>query len=151
MKGIFACLCIIALLILAGSLLAAPKLNGSFNITGYLEPTLGSPYTWCFDFTNTGTVLGYSNSGTWNVPSYSSGWSGQWYVNGDEVVMHGVAAGTYFFSWKGRLLNSSKISGRQVEFFVDGSTDTAGTFSGSKISGSCPTSATASHVGDPAR
>ena len=127
-----------------------PKLTGSYNITAYLEPSLGSPYTWCFDFTNTGTVLGFSNSGTWNVPSYTAGWNGEWYVNGDEVIIHGVAAGTYIFSWKGRIVSSSKLAGRQVEFFIDGSTDTAGTFFGSKISGACP-GAAAAKTGDPAK
>src|SRR5215470_9851964 len=87
-----------------------PKLQGSFNITGYLEPNLSNPYTWCFDFTNTGTVLGFSNSGTWNVPSYTSGWFGEWYVNGDEVVIHGVAAGTFIFSWKGRIVAAGKLA-----------------------------------------
>lgn len=127
-----------------------PKFQGSFNITGYLEPTLGSPYTWCFDFTNTGTVLGFANSGTWNVPSYTSGWFGEWYVDGDELIIHGSAASTFIFSWKGRIVNATKIAGRQVEFFIDGSTDTAGTFYGTKITGACPAAA-ASKTGDPAK
>jgi hypothetical protein len=127
-----------------------PKFQGSYNITGYLEPSLGSPYTWCFDFTNTGTVLGFSNSGTWNVPSYSGGWFGEWYVDGDEIVIHGVASSTFIFSWKGSIINSTRISGRQVEFFIDGSTDTAGTFFGLKLTGACP-AAVSSKVGDPAK
>lgn len=153
MKTIFVCLCIVGLCLpaLAGPPAPlVPKVTGSYNITGYLEPNLTSAYTWCFNFTTTGTVLGFANSGTWNVPSYTLGWSGEWYVNGDEIIMHGVADGTYLFSWKGRILNGSKMAGRQVEFFINGSTDTAGTFFGSKISGACPATAAAS-VGDPAR
>jgi hypothetical protein len=138
-------------LLAGGPIPAAPKVSGSYNITGYLEPNLASPYTWCFNFTTTGTVLGFTNSGSWNVPGYSGGWSGQWYVSGDEIIMHGVAAGTFIFSWKGRILSPTKIGGRQVEFFIDGSTDTAGTFLGSRISGACPAAVAAANVGDPAR
>jgi hypothetical protein len=112
-----------------------PNFSGSWNITGYLEPGLPQPgYTYCFDFTTTGKIF-YSTSGTWNVPAYSAGWSGTWYQSGDELILHGVADGTYIFSWKGRLLNARRIAGRQVEFFIDGSTDSAGTFSGNKVSG----------------
>ncbi len=152
-KSAFAGLVVVGLcLIFATGLLAVPKFGGSYNITGYKEPTLGGPYTWCFDFTNTGTVLGFPDSGTWNVPSYSLGWSGEWYVDGDEVIMHGVADGTYFFSWKGRIVNDKKIAGRQVEFFSNGTTDTAGTFLGAKITGSCPASSASVSAGnDPAR
>ena len=152
-KTTFVCLCIAGFcLIFASVLPAVPKLAGSYNITGYVEPTLGGPYTWCFDFTNTGTVLGFPNSGTWNVPSYSAGWTGEWYVTGDEIIMHGVAANTYYFSWKGRIVNATKISGRQVEFFSSGKTDTAGTFLGAKITASCPVAAAAAaYGGDPAR
>jgi hypothetical protein len=129
---------------------AASTLSGSFNITGYKEPGLTGPYTWCFDFTKTGTVL-FPNSGTWNVPSYSYGWFGTWYQTGDEIILHGVADGTFIFSWKGRLLTGGKIGGRQVEFYIDGSTDTAGTFYGTKISGSCSAAAAAPAKKDPAR
>jgi len=126
-----------------------PNFGGSFNITGYVEPGLNGPYTWCFDFTKTGGVL-FPNSGTWNVPSYSLGWSGTWYQTGDEIILHGVADGTFIFSWKGRLVNGNNISGRQVEFLIDGTTDTAGTFAGTKISGSCP-AGVSSKTGDPAK
>jgi len=153
MKGKIASLCLLLFLASLPSFAAGPpipKFTGSFNITGYLEPSLGSPYTYCFDFTNTGTVLGFSNSGTWNVPSYSAGWFGEWYVDGDEIIIHGVADGTFLFSWKGSLQNATKIAGRQVEFFITGATDTAGTFSGTKITGSCP-AAVSTKTGDPAR
>lgn len=126
--------------------------TGSFNITGYLEPGLGSPYTWCFDFTTTsGHVPGYPVSGTWNVPSYSDGWTGDWYQVGDEVLLYGVADGTFFFSWSGRLLNPSRFSGRQVEFLSSGATDTEGTFLGVKNSGSCPASDGTARSGDPSK
>src|SRR5262249_17084524 len=59
------------------------KLGGAFNLTMYGEPGLTELSTWCFVFTTTGGVLGFPNSGTWNVPSYSYGWSGEWYQNGD--------------------------------------------------------------------
>lgn len=113
-----------------------PNFGGSYNISGYFEPGLGGPYTWCFNFVKTGGVL-FPNSGTWSVPSYAFGWKGTWYQDGDEIVFHGVADGTYIFSWKGRLDNTSAISGRQVEFYLNGNTDTAGTFTGTKA-GLCP-------------
>jgi hypothetical protein len=150
MRTMFACLCIVCLSLPALAVEPLiPNIGGSYNITGYKEPNLNGAYTYCINFTNTGTVLGFSNSGTWNVPSYGD-WSGEWYRNGDEIIMHGVAAGVYIFSSKGRLLNGNKISGRQVEFFIDGSTDTAGTFYGSKITGSCA-AARSGKAGDPAR
>jgi hypothetical protein len=152
MKSKVLCLCLLAcvcLLTATASAAEAPAVfGGSFNITGYLEPTLGGSYTYCFAFTKTGTVL-FPNSGTWTVPSYSAGWSGTWYQTGDELILHGVADGTFIFSYKGRLLAPGKISGRQVEFFIDGSTDTAGTFFGTKVSG-CSAEAS-SKKGDPAR
>ena len=153
MKTKLALLCFLLLAVSVPTFAAQPPIpnfGGSFNITGYLEPTLGGAYTWCFNFTNTGTILGFPNSGTWNVPSYSPGWFGTWYRDGDEIILHGVADGTFIFSWKGRLLNSSHIAGRQVEFFIDGSTDTAGTFSGSKVSAGCP-AALSAKAGDPAK
>ena len=116
---------------------ASAKLAGSFNLTFNGEPSLVYLSTWCFDFTTTGGVLGFPNSGTWNVPSYSFGWSGEWYQNGDEVIFYGVADGTYIFSWTGRLLTTDKASGRFAEFFIDGGTDFAGTFYATKVSGSC--------------
>jgi hypothetical protein len=128
---------------------AIPNLGASYEITGYLEPNLSSPYTWCFDFTTNGSVL-FPDSGTWNVPSYSFGWSGTWYRDGDEIIFHGVADGTFIFSWKGRLLGGGKIAGRQVEFYIDGTTDTAGTFFGKAVSGGCPT-AVANSNRDPSR
>jgi hypothetical protein len=115
---------------------SVPNFGGSYNITGYFEPALSGSYTWCFNVTKTGTVL-FPNSGTWNVPSYAYGWSGTWYQDGDEIIFHGVADGTYFFSWKGRLNSTNNISGRQVEFYSNGGTDTAGTFTGGQTS-SCP-------------
>jgi hypothetical protein len=120
-----------------------PRLSGAFNITGYKEPELENPFTYCFDFTYTGEVLGYPNSGTWTVPSYALGWVGEWYANGDELVMTGVANGTYFFTWTGRILSSGKIGGRYVEFLNSGATDTAGTFLGRKV-GVCRDSANSS-------
>ena len=128
-----------------------PNFGGSYNISGYFEPGLGGPYTWCFNFTKTGSVL-FPNSGTWDVPSYPFGWSGTWYQDGDEIIFHGVADKTYIFSWKGRLDNTSEISGRQVEFLINGNTDTAGTFIGSKVS-SCTDleSALRSESSDPAK
>jgi len=154
MKGKIVCLCVLLFCVSLPAFAAGPpvpKFNGSYNITGYLEPSLGSPYTWCFDFTNTGAVLGFANSGTWNVPSYSSGWSGEWYVNGDEIIIHGVAAGEFIFSWKGRIVASNRIAGRQVEFFISGATDTAGTFYGAKVSGGCPAATPSAKSGDPAK
>lgn len=130
-----------------------PKLSGAFNITGYKEPELQNPYTYCFEFTNDGSVLGYPNSGSWTVPGYALGWVGQWYASGDELVMNGVADGTYFFTWTGRILNSGKIAGRQVEFLGSGATDTAGTFLGRKVStATCPnTPGAAAKMGDPTK
>ncbi len=129
-----------------------PKLSGAFNITGYKEPELNGPYKYCFEFTNDGSVLQYPNSGSWTVPSLSSGWFGQWYADGDELVMNGVAEGTYFFTWTGRILSSGKIGGRYVEFLISGATDTAGTFLGRKLGTSCPTSSDASaSTGDPTK
>jgi hypothetical protein len=152
MKGKFLSHCLVVcvcLLASAASAADAPAtFAGSFNITGYLEPALSSSYTYCFVFTKTGGVL-FPNSGTWTVPSWSPGWNGTWYQTGDEIVLHGVASGTYIFSWKGRLLNGSKIGGRQVEMLIDGSTDTAGTFFGSKVSACAGT--VSSKKGDPAR
>jgi len=131
---------------------SSESFGGSWNITGYEEPNLSSSYTWCFNFTVTGGVLGYSNSGTWNVPSYSAGWSGEWYRNGDEIILHGVADGTYLFSWKGRVLGESKIGGRQVEFFINGGTDTAGTFYGTRLTAACPAAASSATTSrDPAK
>jgi hypothetical protein len=129
---------------------ADPGLAGSFNITGYDEPALTSSYTWCFDFTKTGGVLGYPLSGTWNVPAYSFGWTGDWYQVGDEIVIEGIADGTYNFTWTGRLLTPTRLEGRVVEFTSDG-LDTSGTFFGGKISGSCPASDGAFKGGDPAK
>ncbi len=125
---------VLAALCLFGGAVQAqtPTFGGSWDITGYTEPALTSPYSWCFDFTTTGTVL-YPNSGTWNVPSYGYGWSGTWYQVGEEVIFHGVADGIYIFSWKGHIIDPNTIGGRQVEFFSDGSTDTAGTFRGTKV------------------
>lgn len=154
MKIRIACLCILLICATLPAFAAEkpiPRLSGSFNITAYLEPNLSSPYTWCFDFTTTGTVLGFANSGTWNVPSYGGGWSGEWYVDGDELVFHGVAAGEFIFSYKGRLVASNRLAGRQVEFFIDGSTDTAGTFYGAKVSTGCPTTAAVTRGKDPAK
>ena len=128
-----------------------PRLNGAFNITGYKEPELEGPYTYCFQFTTDGSVMGYPNSGSWTVPGYVPGWSGQWYANGDELVMSGVADGTCFFTFTGRILSSGKISGRQIEFLSDGAIDTAGTFLGRKV-GACRVSAAAeAKTGDPTK
>jgi hypothetical protein len=124
-----------------------PQLSGSYSITGFKEPPLNGPYTWCFNFTKTGEVL-FPNSGTWTVPSYSEGWNGTWYQVGDEIIFQGVADAMFIFAWKGRLISPTSIGGRQVEFFIDGSTDTAGTFSGTQVS-SCP--AISGKKGDPAR
>ncbi len=136
---------LLAVGLLAGACLLAPaaeaqsvvpSLSGSYSITGYFEPALSGSYTWCFDFVKTGTVL-FANSGTWSVPSYAYGWKGTWYQDGDEIIFHGVADGAYIFSWKGRLDSTTAISGRQVEFYINGNTDTAGTFTGTKVA-ACP-------------
>jgi hypothetical protein len=79
--GLLASVCLLTPVANAQSV---PAFGGSFNITGYKEPALDSPYTWCFDFTKTGEVL-FPNSGTWKVPSYAEGWSGTWYQDGDEA------------------------------------------------------------------
>jgi hypothetical protein len=134
--GLLACVCSLAPVVQAQSV---PKFGGSYSVTGYKEPDLGGSYTYCFNFTTNGSVL-FANSGTWTVPSYSFGWNGTWYQNGDEIIFHGVADGKYLFSWKGRLDSPSTISGRQVEFFLNGDTDTAGTFRGTKVS-SCSAAA----------
>ncbi|HUA15973.1 MAG TPA: hypothetical protein VMG31_11790 [Verrucomicrobiae bacterium] len=156
MKSRFVVPCFVLMFLLSLSSFAGtppfPKLSGAFNITGYKEPSLQNPFTYCFEFTNTGTVLGFPNSGTWSVPSYAPGWFGEWYANGDELVMSGVANQTYFFTWTGRILSSGKISGRYVEFLSNGATDTAGTILGRKLTGSCPlTAASADKTDDPAR
>ena len=117
---------------------AEGNFGGSYNITGYHEPVLNAPFTYCFDFTVTGGVLGFPNSGTFNVPSYAGGWTGDWYRNGDEIIINGVAGGAFYLMYGGRILSPTKISGRQSEFF-GGSTAESGTFEGVKISGSCPT------------
>jgi hypothetical protein len=136
---------LLALGLLAGACLLAPtakaqsvvpSFGGSYSITGYFEPALTGSYTWCFNFVKTGSVL-FANSGTWSVPSYAYGWKGTWYQDGDEIIFHGVADGTYIFSWKGRLDSTTAISGRQVEFYINGNTDTAGTFTGTKAA-ACP-------------
>ena len=111
---------------------SVPAFGGSYKITGFFEPGLSGSYTYCFNFVKTGSVL-FPNSGTWTVPSYPYGWKGTWYQNGAEIIFHGVADGAYLFSWKGRLDSTSAISGRQVEFLVNGNTDTAGTFTGIKV------------------
>jgi hypothetical protein len=147
--GLLTCLCLMAP---AAKAQAVPNFGGSYNISGYFEPGLGGPYTWCFNFVKTGGVL-FANSGTWSVPSYAFGWQGTWYQDGDEIIFHGVADNTYIFSWKGRLDSTSHISGRQVEFYLNGNTDTAGTFIGSKA-GSCPLVSTAGidmHGNDPTK
>jgi len=131
---------------------AIPNVAASYNITGYHEPNLSAPYTWCFNFTTTaGSVLGFADSGTWTVPSYSFGWSGTWYRNGDELILHGVADGTYLFSYQGRMLGGGRISGRQVEFLIDGSTDSAGTFFGSVVGAGCPSTVAATNSRDPSK
>ena len=92
-----------------------------------------------------------SNEG-WNVSGYSLGWVGTWYQEGIEVVLHGVADGTFIFSWKGRLDSPTSFSGRQVEFYISRNTDTAGTFAGTQITGSCPAAGEeAVKLGDPAK
>jgi hypothetical protein len=140
MKRNFVSLCLLGVLmcLFPSAANAGAKFSGSFNVSFYGEPSLGHLSTWCFDFTTTGGVLGFPNSGTWNVPSYDFGWSGEWYQNGDEVIFHGVADGTFIFSWKGRLLTGHKASGRFTEFFIDGKTDFAGTFAAAKVPGNCP-------------
>jgi hypothetical protein len=132
-QGLLACMCLMVPMAKAANV---PTFAGSYSITGYFEPALTGSYTWCFDFVKTGSVL-FPNSGTWSVPSYAFGWKGTWYQDGDEIILHGVADGTYFFSWKGRLETASAISGRQVEFFSNGDTDTAGTFTGTRVA-ACP-------------
>jgi hypothetical protein len=132
--SLFASACLLATTVNAQSVATVPNLGGSWTITGYFEPNLGSPYTYCFNFTTNPNSVLFPNSGTWKVPSYSLGWNGTWYQDGDEIIFHGVADKTYLFSWKGRLNNPTSISGRQVEFLLDGSTDTAGTFIGTKVS-----------------
>jgi hypothetical protein len=132
--GLLAGACLLAPAAKAQSVV--PTFGGSYSITGYFEPALSGSYTWCFDFVKTGSVL-FANSGTWSVPSYAFGWKGTWYQDGDEIIFHGVADGTYLFSWKGRLDSTTAISGRQVEFYINGNTDTAGTFTGTKAA-SCP-------------
>src|SRR5579862_2452239 len=92
--GLLASACLMAPLAKAQSV---PTFGGSYNITGFKEPALNGPYTWCFNFVKTGNVL-FPNSGTWSVPSYAGGWSGTWYQDGDEVIFHGVAGGTFIFS-----------------------------------------------------
>lgn len=68
------------------------------------------------------------------------------------MVLHGVADGTFIFSWKGRLDSPTSFSGRQVEFYISRNTDTAGTFAGTQITGSCPAAAgEAVKSGDPAK
>jgi hypothetical protein len=150
-KGALLCLGLLACALLfapAANAQSVPNFGGSYSITGFFEPGLSGSYTWCFNFTKTGGVL-FPNSGTWNVPSYAYGWSGTWYQDGDEIIFHGVADSTYLFSWKGRLVSTGTISGRQVEFYINGGTDTAGTFSGSQVS-SCPAEVS-DRVDDPAK
>jgi hypothetical protein len=130
---------------------AEGNFSGSWTITGYREPNLGQPFSWCFDF-GAGSVLAFPNSGNWNVPSYGAGWSGDWYRNGDELIMAGAAGGAYWFSWVGHLDTPGKISGRFTETFANGSggsIDASGTFFGTKNTASCPTGTGAVHTGDP--
>jgi hypothetical protein len=130
---------------------AEPALGGAFNVTFYVEPTLAANAVYCYQFTTSGGVLGYPVSGTWSVPSFSE-WSGDWYQVGDEIIMDSVFDGTDVLTYKGRLLNSTRIEGRFTQFDISGSTGSTqagGTFLGVKIGGSCPSTGGAVENGNP--
>jgi len=78
-----------------------------------------------------------SNEG-WNVSGYSLGWVGTWYQEGIEVVLHGVADGTFIFSWKGRLDSPTSFSGRRSSFISVEIRTLPGRSPGPKLRGRAP-------------
>jgi hypothetical protein len=151
MKTKLALLSLVASVVSLPAFSTGPNFGGSWNITGEHEPNLNEPFEYCFDFTTDGSVLG-ADSGTFNVPSWSPGWTGSWYRSGDDIILTSQASSsTFFLTFIGTMQDSKKIAGRQTENYASGALDEGGTFFGTKITGSCPTDAASPKTGDPTK
>ena len=120
---------------------AVGKFQGSYNITFFEDPTFQNLGTECVVFTNTGTILGFPNSGTLQVAGQD--WEGTWYVNGDELDIDYMASHEFFLPLIGTRLAINRIGGRWTESDFDdtnvvGDTVFAGTFSGNFVPSGCP-------------
>jgi hypothetical protein len=136
MKAKTAILCLASLLALPA--FAGATLAPNYTLTFYGEPNLTAGSTYCLEFTTTGTIMGYKQSGTYTDSTGVI--TGTWYINGDEVLMtgYGVSYGDSV-PFVGRLLvSNNKFAGRYLDF--DASTNvfySGGTFVATKVT-SCP-------------
>jgi len=70
---------------------AAPAFafSGTYSVTFYNGPSHSVGSTQCIDFTSTGGVLGFTDSGTWDSSTFS-GWGGNYVVDGKELRWYGT-------------------------------------------------------------
>jgi hypothetical protein len=118
----------------------SPSVEGSWNVTFYLEPTRVSGATQCIVYTKVpGTVAGVPSSGTWTSPTFA-GWSGQWIQLGDHIRWFGITGG---------LATTESVSFNHFST-ANATTSSAGSFKMVRVA-SCPAGAARSAGGDPSR
>lgn len=130
----------------------SPKLQGSWNVTFYLDPGRSTGATQCIVFKQTsGTVGGAVRSGTWTSPTFA-GWSGQWIQLGDHVRWFGVTTGGLATEESGNIENFTNLGGVSFNHFFtsDGVTSSAGSWQAVRVARCMPGYATSSSK-DPSR
>jgi hypothetical protein len=132
-------------LFVSSAMAAEPNLAGSWNVTFYLEPNHTTPNTQCVVFIKDGSQVGESNSGTWTSPSVS-GWSGEWFQEGEQIQWYGFTSSGLATSETGSLQTNSKGSA-VFNHFISGTTSSAGATVMSRVS-SCPAAAPKSSGSD---
>ena len=132
----------IFLILASGTALAATPV-GQWNYKAFNEPDLekGPLHGICF-----------VADGTWYSTTFT-GWSGQWYQNGDRIRFYGTT-GVVSTAEFGQFISTTKFSGEFVHFFPTApvATSTIGNFFATRTSLTCnpPASpANSPSAGDP--
>ncbi len=68
---------------------SAGKFHGQYMLTYFGGPTHVETAQQCLDFTNTGNVLGFADSGTWDSPTFS-GWGGNFVMDHGTLRFYGT-------------------------------------------------------------
>lgn len=76
----------------AGTASAVPPFSGSYTITYLSGPSHTATGTQCLVFTQTGSIDGFPNSGTWVATTFS-GFSGNFVYDGSDLRFYGEFSG----------------------------------------------------------
>ena len=124
----------------AGAQAQGPALQGNWVVTFRLEPGHSEGATRCFQFTQTGGVLGEPKSGTFVETTFPN-WKGRWIQEGDHVLISGNAGSgnEFHVTQYGHLVSAALLAG---EAFTDDDVerdvlDQMGAWSGRRLGTSC--------------